>query len=66
MELTLATWRKSSRSGGAGNNCVEIADNLPSVVGIRDSKDRTGPALLLPHRGWASFIAGVKGGAFDR
>jgi hypothetical protein len=23
--LTPATWRKSSRSGGSGGNCVEIA-----------------------------------------
>lgn len=66
MELTRATWRKSTRSGGAANACVEVADNLPDVVGMRDSKDRTGPALRLPHHGWLAFIAGVKGGDFDR
>lgn len=66
MELTRAKWRKSSRSGGAGNNCVEVADNLPGVVGMRDSKDRTGPALLLPHHSWASFITSIKCSSFDR
>ncbi|MBO4210342.1 DUF397 domain-containing protein, partial [Micromonospora echinofusca] len=44
-DLTGATWRKSTRSGGSGGNCVEVADNLPGVVGVRDSKDPTGPAL---------------------
>lgn len=65
MELNQATWRTSSRSGASGNNCVEVADNLPGVVGVRDSKDRSGPVLVLPHDGWVSFVAGVKGGAFD-
>jgi Domain of unknown function (DUF397) len=31
-------WRKSSYSGSNGGNCVEIADNLPGVVGVRDSR----------------------------
>ncbi len=40
------TWRKSTRSNGSGD-CVEVADNLPGVVGLRDSKDpdRSGPRL---------------------
>lgn len=66
MELTQATWRKSSRSSANSANCVEVADNLPGVVGMRDSKDRTGPALLLPHHSWTSFLTDIKRGSFDR
>jgi hypothetical protein len=35
-------WRKSSYSGGGGNECVEIAGTLRAA---RDSKNPTGPIL---------------------
>ncbi len=45
MELSKFTnWRKSRRSGG-GDNCVEVAFASDGSVGVRDSKDRTGPVL---------------------
>ncbi|MEU5783001.1 DUF397 domain-containing protein [Micromonospora lupini] len=53
-------WRKSSRSGGSGGDCVEVADNLPGVVGVRDSKDPTGPALTFAPATWAVFVADLK------
>ena len=56
MELTDAIWRKSSRSNGLGGDCVEVADNLPGVVGVRDSKDPTGPALAFTPTAWRSFM----------
>jgi len=59
-DLAGATWRKSTRSGGSGGNCVEVADNLPGVVGVRDSKDPSGPALTFAPATWAAFVAGVK------
>jgi hypothetical protein len=31
MDLSAAVWRKSSFSGGAGGQCVEVADNLPGA-----------------------------------
>lgn len=55
MELNGARWRKSSRS--SGGDCVEVADNLPGVVGVRDSKDPTGPALTFTPAAWRSFVA---------
>lgn len=42
-----AQWRKSSFSGDNGGGCVEVASNLPGVVAVRDSKNRSGPALAL-------------------
>jgi len=59
-----AAWRKSSYSGGAGN-CVEIASGLPGAVGVRDSKDPAGPALVFSPRTWRAFVAKVKNGGFD-
>ncbi|MFF5209499.1 DUF397 domain-containing protein [Streptosporangium sp. NPDC000396] len=63
-DLSKADWRKSSQSG-SGNNCVEVADNLPGIVAVRDSKDPQGPALIFPPDGWRAFIGGVKNGEFD-
>lgn len=59
MDLTNATWRKSRRSGSSGGNCVEVADNLAGVVGVRDSKDPTGPALTFGPAAWRAFVAQV-------
>ncbi|MEV6693182.1 DUF397 domain-containing protein [Micromonospora sp. NPDC051196] len=57
--LTGARWRKSSRSSGNGGNCVEVADNLPDLVGVRDSKDPTGPALAFTPTAWRAFVAEI-------
>ncbi|MGC3858823.1 DUF397 domain-containing protein [Micromonospora chersina] len=54
MELIGARWRKATRS--AQSDCVEVADNLPGVVGVRDSKDPTGPVLTFTPDAWRAFI----------
>ncbi|MFE9191147.1 DUF397 domain-containing protein [Micromonospora sp. NPDC007208] len=59
MDLSNARWRKSTRSGASGGNCVEVADNLSGVVAVRDSKDAAGPALAFPQAAWAAFVAQV-------
>jgi hypothetical protein len=56
MDLTRATWRKSSRSNSNGGACVEVADNLPGLVAVRDSKDPAGPALTFTPAAWRAFI----------
>jgi hypothetical protein len=58
-----ATWRKSSRSSGQGN-CLEVAD-ASAAIGVRDSKDRSGPVLVFTRSQWRAFVEGVKSGEFD-
>ena len=63
--LNDAVWRKASRSNGnGGNNCVEVAF-LETGVAVRDSKNRTGPALLFTPAEWTAFVDSAKDGEFD-
>lgn len=55
------TWKKSSRSTGAGGNCVEVAET-PNEVHVRDSKNPTGATLQFSRDEWASFVRDVKNG----
>ncbi|MCC9740890.1 DUF397 domain-containing protein [Streptomyces sp. MNU89] len=55
VEVALS-WRKSSHSDSGGGACVEIAD-CPGAVHVRDSKDRSGPQLVLAPAAWAAFVA---------
>jgi hypothetical protein len=50
-------WRKSSRSGGAGE-CVEVA-TTGSQVWVRDSKDRDGAVLRFAAADWQAFLASI-------
>lgn len=51
-------WFKSSRSA---NNaaCVEVRFT-DGAVGVRDSKDRSGPTLAFDGNAWTSFLSTVK------
>ncbi len=60
-DLSRAQWHKSSRSGGGGGNCVEIAVNLPEAVAVRDSKDPEGPVLLVSTAAYRAFTAQLAG-----
>ena len=60
-----AVWKKASRSNGnGGNNCVEVAF-LDTGVAVRDSKDRSGPALMFTMAEWTAFVDSAKDGEFD-
>ncbi|MEU8371763.1 DUF397 domain-containing protein [Micromonospora sp. NPDC048894] len=59
MELNHARWRKSTRSSGNGGNCVEVADNLPGVIAVRDSKDPDGPTLTFTPAAWHTFLTRI-------
>jgi hypothetical protein len=65
VDLTGASWRKSSYSGGGGGNCIEVADGFTGVKPVRDSKDPSGPALVFPADAWQSFVTAVRAGEFD-
>jgi hypothetical protein len=58
----LTAWRKSSYSGSENADCVEVADGVPGIVPVRDSKNPTGPALVFPATSWAAFISAIKNG----
>lgn len=58
-DLSRALWRKSSSSGETGDNCVELAV-VDRLIGVRDSKDPTGPILFFEPQEWASFVEQVK------
>ncbi|CCF61988.1 DUF397 domain-containing protein [Nocardia cyriacigeorgica] len=59
-----ARWFKSSRSVG-GNDCVEVAHLGQGCIGVRDSKNPTGPALVFTPAEWASFLTHTRAGHFD-
>lgn len=66
MTTDTPRWIKSSYSDNGGA-CVEVAANLAvphGMVPVRDSKNPGGPVLDLPTASFASFVAGVKAGAF--
>lgn len=65
VDLATARWIKSPYSQ-QGGNCVEWAPAYATVDGIvpvRDSKNPGGPVLHVRASAFASFVAGVKGGA---
>jgi hypothetical protein len=52
-------WRKSSRSGGGNGNCVEVAVGA-KAVGVRDSKNTSGPKLEFPADRWQAFLGSTR------
>ncbi|WP_040815630.1 DUF397 domain-containing protein [Nocardia concava] len=52
-----AEWFKSSKSADA-SECVEVAfvGDGAHIVGVRDSKDPGGPALVFSGEQWDRFI----------
>ncbi|WP_103355755.1 DUF397 domain-containing protein [Amycolatopsis sp. CA-128772] len=56
--LPEAVWRKSSYSGGGGNECVEVAI-LDRGAAVRDSKDPRGGFFAVPDASWSAFLAAV-------
>jgi len=58
-------WRTSSYTDDQGGTCVEVADLAPTLVGVRDSTDPTGPRLELTPASFTSLITHIKTGALD-
>ncbi|MFG3518785.1 DUF397 domain-containing protein [Nocardia nova] len=64
VDLTGAKWFKSSRSGG-GKDCVEAVFLDSGHVGVRDSKNPTGPALVFTPAEWDAFTIDLRNGTLD-
>ncbi|WP_031477005.1 DUF397 domain-containing protein [Streptomyces bicolor] len=59
-DLSNASWFKSSYSNGEGGNCVEVADGVPGVVPVRDTKLASdSPVLLIGAPAWTEFVSRV-------
>ncbi len=54
-----ARWRTSTYSGG-NNECLEVGDNVPHLVPVRDSKRPAGPVTAFGADAGRMFI-GVLG-----
>jgi uncharacterized protein DUF397 len=51
----VVSWRKSSRSGGNGGNCVEVGRAVDAFL-VRDTKNRTGGTLTFTPTTWRRFL----------
>ena len=58
-DLSAAVWRKSTRSGGNGGACVELAN----LGAIRDSKNPAGPVLRVSR---SNLVAAAKADRWTR
>ncbi|MFI5717561.1 DUF397 domain-containing protein [Nocardia sp. NPDC051750] len=63
VDLSGAQWFKSSHSSGS-QECVEVAHLVQRMVGVRDSKDPSGPVLAFSPYAWDAFTRAVHGGVF--
>ncbi|AEV84780.1 hypothetical protein ACWT_3757 [Actinoplanes sp. SE50] len=68
IDLTVANWQKSTRSGGSGE-CVEVALNLPNAPGfvaVRHSHRPDAEVITYTDAEWVAFLGGVRDGEFDK
>jgi hypothetical protein len=63
IDLSGAQWRISSHSSGSGS-CVELAALEAGHVAVRDSTDRSRPALVFDAAEWRAFVAAMADGQF--
>ncbi|WP_433711572.1 DUF397 domain-containing protein [Nocardia sp. CA-084685] len=64
VDLSGARWFKSSYSASNGQ-CVEVAFLDGGLVGVRDSKNPTGPALAFTPAEWTTFTTGLTNGQLN-
>ena len=62
-DVSSSQWCKSSYSESS-SQCVEVAWLTNDAVGVRDSKNPTGPALVFTPAEWTAFVAGIRAGEF--
>ncbi|NYV74877.1 DUF397 domain-containing protein [Streptomyces sp. UH6] len=54
-EVRSLRWFKSSYSGGAGGECIEVAPT-PAIIHIRDSKAPAHGTLIVHPCAWSAFL----------
>ena len=66
MSTDRITWIKATKSGNNGD-CVELGTDAgnPTVVYLRDSKNKDGAVLTFNRSEIAAFIDGAKKSEFD-
>jgi hypothetical protein len=57
-------WRKSSRSGSQGGDCVEVAE-LSGAIGLRDSKNPGGGHQVVSREAFAGLARWIKRDELD-
>ncbi|WP_129842147.1 DUF397 domain-containing protein [Streptomyces sp. RFCAC02] len=60
--LRSAVWFTSSYSNDQGGACVEGARLAGDAMGVRDSKDTSGPAFIFARRAWEGFLTAMTTG----
>ncbi|MFJ9445977.1 DUF397 domain-containing protein [Kitasatospora sp. NPDC101235] len=64
-EISARGWYKSSYNERA-NDCVETGLTVNSGMAVRDSKDTSGPALVVSPDAWTAFVTAIKAGELQR
>lgn len=59
MKMSQTAWRTSSRSGGNGGQCVEVA-TLTDRVMVRDSKAPDAGVLAVSPAEWRAFLGTLR------
>lgn len=59
MEFSPAIWQKSTHSA-TNASCVEVAVT-DALVGVRDTKNRTGGTLTFDRERWNDFLEDLRG-----
>ncbi|ARF74215.1 DUF397 domain-containing protein [Kitasatospora albolonga] len=59
-DLASATWRTSSHSNSDGGNCVEVSDDFPGLVPVRDSKQPEEPPVIFGTSAWTAFVNDIR------
>lgn len=60
------SWRTSSFCGPNGGNCVEVNLGSAGIVGIRDTKPISSPALMFSINQWHAFVGSTREGHYSR
>ncbi|GAA4532440.1 MULTISPECIES: DUF397 domain-containing protein [Nonomuraea] len=64
-ELSAAAWRKATKSGSNGGDCIEVAPLSGGRVAIRDTESPGQAPFVVTASVWDAFVDGAKRGEFD-